>query len=71
MIIVGKQGWLVDDLARECVSISERHRRLFWFESASDEWLDSLYASADVLLAPSLGEGYGLPLSRRPAAACR
>ncbi|HKU86555.1 MAG TPA: glycosyltransferase, partial [Casimicrobiaceae bacterium] len=62
LVVAGKQGWMVDDLASRMRAHPEMGRRLFWFESASDEWLDALYADADVLLAPSLGEGFGLPL---------
>ena len=62
LVIVGKQGWMVDDLAARLRNHRERNARLFWYEQASDEWLARLYANVDVLLAPSLGEGYGLPL---------
>jgi len=62
LIIVGKQGWMVDDVAARLRRHPETGHRLFWFESASDEWLDRLYAAAGVLLVPSLGEGYGLPV---------
>jgi hypothetical protein len=53
---------MVDELALRMREHRERGHRLFWFERASDEWLDALYANVAVLLAASLGEGYGLPL---------
>lgn len=62
LVIAGKQGWMVDDVASRMRGHPERGRRLFWFEGASDELLERLYAKVDVLLAPSFGEGYGLPL---------
>jgi glycosyltransferase involved in cell wall biosynthesis len=62
LVLVGRQGWLVDDLAERLRRHPEAGRRLFWFEDASDEWLDAVYARASVLLAPSHGEGFGLPL---------
>jgi hypothetical protein len=62
LVIVGKQGWQVDALATRLREHPERGRRLFWFENASDEWLEALYARASVLVAASYGEGFGLPL---------
>lgn len=62
LVIVGKQGWQVDALATRLREHPERGRRLFWFEDASDEWLDALYTKASVLVAASHGEGFGLPL---------
>jgi glycosyltransferase involved in cell wall biosynthesis len=62
LVIVGKQGWMVDDLASSMRNHPALGRRLFWFEDASDEWVEALYANVDLLLAASLGEGYGLPL---------
>ena len=62
LVIVGKQGWMVGELALRMREHPERDHRLFWFTDASDEWLETLYRAADLLLAASLGEGYGLPL---------
>ncbi|MBB3142870.1 glycosyltransferase [Halomonas organivorans] len=62
LVIVGKQGWQVDDLASRLARHALRDRRLFWVEGASDGLLLSLYESSDALLAASFGEGFGLPL---------
>lgn len=62
LIIVGKHGWLVDDLASRLVSHPELGRRLLWLEGASDEYLEHLYNRCDCLIAASYGEGFGLPL---------
>jgi len=62
LVIVGRQGWMVDELASRLRGHRHLGDRLFWFESASDELLDAIYRKADVLLAASIGEGYGLPL---------
>jgi glycosyltransferase involved in cell wall biosynthesis len=37
-------------------------KQLFWFESASDEFLEWLYQHSSALLCASEGEGFGLPL---------
>lgn len=62
LVIVGKQGWLVEDVARAIRSHREFGRRLHWFEGLSDEGLERLYPRARALLAASEGEGFGLPL---------
>jgi glycosyltransferase involved in cell wall biosynthesis len=62
LVIVGKQGWLVEDVARAIRGHREFGRRLHWFEGLSDEGLDKLYGCARALVAASEGEGFGLPL---------
>lgn len=62
LIIVGKRGWLVDELAARLVSHPELGRHLLWLEGASDEYLEHLYNHSDCLMAASYGEGFGLPL---------
>ena len=62
LIIVGKHGWLVDELAARLVSHPELGRRLLWLEGVSDEYLEHLYHHCDCLVAASYGEGFGLPL---------
>lgn len=62
LLIVGKQGWMVESLVKRLKNHPENGKRLFWFEGIDDEYLCSLYAQADALIAASLGEGFGLPL---------
>lgn len=62
LVIVGKQGWMVEKLVERMAKSPEHGRRLFWLPGASDEMLLKLYASSAALLAPSEGEGFGLPL---------
>lgn len=62
LVIVGKQGWMVDELADKLRMHQERQRHLFWLEGVSDEYLEALYACATCLVAASLDEGFGLPL---------
>jgi glycosyltransferase involved in cell wall biosynthesis/SAM-dependent methyltransferase len=61
-VIVGKQGWLVEELSTKLRNHAEYGRNLFWLEHASDEYLDKLYDAACCLIAASEGEGFGLPL---------
>jgi glycosyltransferase involved in cell wall biosynthesis len=62
LVIVGKQGWNVDKLVRTIKGSRELGHRLLWLPSASDEYLETLYANSDCLIAASEGEGFGLPL---------
>ncbi|MFC0253437.1 glycosyltransferase [Massilia consociata] len=62
LVIVGKNGWLVDALAERLKSHPQRDRQLFWFNGVSDEMLLKLYEHSSALLAASEGEGFGLPL---------
>jgi hypothetical protein len=62
LVIVGKQGWNVDKLIKSIKANSELGKRLLWLSSVSDDQLETLYATADCLIAASEGEGFGLPL---------
>ncbi|WP_332876216.1 glycosyltransferase [Massilia sp. S19_KUP03_FR1] len=62
LVIVGKEGWMVDALVRRLRRHPEAGRRLFWLEGISDEYLQLVYGAADGLIAASAGEGFGLPL---------
>jgi glycosyltransferase involved in cell wall biosynthesis len=62
LVISGRQGWMVDELAMRLRSHPEAGKRLFWIENGSDELLEELYAACSGLIAASQGEGFGLPL---------
>ncbi|MHB1643205.1 MAG: glycosyltransferase family 4 protein [Acidithiobacillus sp.] len=62
LVIIGKEGWRTQQLARQLRRHPERNRRLFWLEGASDALLMQLYAQSTALLAASYAEGFGLPL---------
>jgi glycosyltransferase involved in cell wall biosynthesis len=62
LVIVGSAGWMVEPLIARLRNHPERRKRLFWLEGISDEYLEALYRASDALLAPSEGEGFGLPL---------
>lgn len=71
LAIVGSEGWtplaraerrtiprIVERLRRH----PQRGRRLLWLNDAGDDQLQRLYRECACLLAPSEGEGFGLPL---------
>lgn len=62
LVIVGKQGWMVDALVNRLRQHPEAGRRLHWLEGISDEYLTELYKLGTALIAASEGEGFGLPL---------
>jgi glycosyltransferase involved in cell wall biosynthesis len=62
LVIVGKQGWMVEKLVEHMADHPEKSKRLFWLPGISDEMLLKLYAGSAALLQPSEGEGFGLPL---------
>jgi glycosyltransferase involved in cell wall biosynthesis len=62
LIIVGKQGWMVETFVQRLHNHPELGKRLFWLEAISDEYLEKCYAACACLIAASQGEGFGLPL---------
>lgn len=62
LIIVGKSGWMTEELQAKMKSHPLRNSKFFLFEGASDSVLEKLYETCSCLIAASLDEGYGLPL---------
>jgi glycosyltransferase involved in cell wall biosynthesis len=62
LVIVGKPGWMVEQLCSRIRGHEQYHKRLFWLEGISDEYLEEIYAASTCLMAASYGEGFGLPL---------
>jgi glycosyltransferase involved in cell wall biosynthesis len=62
LVIVGKKGWLVEELVEKIKNHPELDKKLFWLEGISDEYLEQIYEASTCLIAASEGEGFGLPL---------
>ena len=62
LVIVGKEGWLVETLIKKMQTHTELNKRLFWLNGISDEYLEKMYEASSCLIAASEGEGFGLPL---------
>lgn len=62
LALVGKQGWMVENLITKINAHPELNKRLFWLEGISDEFLEQVYSASSCLIAASEGEGFGLPL---------
>ena len=62
LLIVGKVGWNINDVAAILAKHPELNKKLFWLKGISDEYLEKIYAASTCLIAASEGEGFGLPL---------
>lgn len=60
--IVGKKGWMVDDLINRIHSHSQYNKRLFHWDNLNDDELTYCYKNSKMLLFPSFIEGFGLPI---------
>lgn len=62
LVIAGRPGWRLDAFIARLRTHPEAGRRLHWIEGGDDSELDAAYRASSVLLVPSSGEGFGLPL---------
>jgi glycosyltransferase involved in cell wall biosynthesis len=62
LVVVGKEGWMMEKLAERLRTHPQNGKRLWWFENLPDDALESLYRAATGLVIASRGEGFGLPI---------
>jgi glycosyltransferase involved in cell wall biosynthesis len=62
LCIIGKLGWNDEALAQRLKNHPEIGKRLFFIENASDAEVNQCYAAGTALIAPSIAEGFGLPI---------
>ena len=62
LVVVGKQGWMADQLINKIQTHPELNKKLYWFQEASDNLLSRMYRTCSCLIAASYAEGFGLPL---------
>jgi glycosyltransferase involved in cell wall biosynthesis len=60
LVLAGAKGWLTENLF-ESIAKSEHRKRILHITDLTDAELAHLYASAGLLVIPSLYEGFGLP----------
>ena len=59
LVLVGQQGWLVDNLLR---LLEEARPHVIWLNAVRDDELVWIYRHATALVYPSFYEGFGLPV---------
>ena len=62
LVIVGKRGWLVENLVERLSNHPMLGKCLFWLEVISDEYLEKIYQHSSAVIMASKGEGFGLPI---------
>jgi glycosyltransferase involved in cell wall biosynthesis len=62
LVIVGRPGWMVEELLEKLRHHPKLGSLLFWLEDVSDADLDRIYGACSCLVVASEGEGFGLPL---------
>ena len=62
LVLVGRQGWMVDDLAESIREHPDFGERLLWPDGVTDAQLAWLYENAFLTIAPSRYEGLGVPV---------
>lgn len=70
LTVLGRQGWLVDDLAERMQDLQRREPRFTWLTSASDATLADLYERCTAAVVASEAEGFGLPLVEAAVRGC-
>lgn len=60
--IIGKRGWMVEELCTHIEQHPKRGHQLFYFEQVDDATLHEAYRRADAVIVASIDEGFGLPL---------
>jgi glycosyltransferase involved in cell wall biosynthesis len=62
LCFVGRVGWGMKEFVTKLNGHPELGKRLIWLSGVSDEFLEKIYSTSACLIAPSEGEGFGLPL---------
>lgn len=62
LVMVGRPGWRTEDVQRRMTDHARTCAGFHWLRDVSDEFLTALYDNAALVVVPSLGEGYGLPI---------
>ena len=60
LVIVGRKGWMADDVLAALTGHPDFGKRVFWLTALDDQALLSLYRHAYASVLPSQYEGYGL-----------
>lgn len=70
LTVLGRKGWMVDDLARRMEALDSGPQPFRWLQNASDAELDRLYRTCTASVVASQGEGFGLPVVEAALRGC-
>lgn len=62
VVFCGARGWIAPSVLARLEEVTRVHPQVRWENQVDDRRLTTLYEESDLLLAPSRGEGYGLPI---------
>lgn len=60
LVIVGKQGWDVEELIKRINNHPQLNRKIFWLQGVNDQTLTEVYKKATAFIMASYAEGFGL-----------
>lgn len=60
LVLVGKQGWSVDELIAKINGHKQLNKKLFWLQGISDQALTKVYEMSSAFIMASFAEGFGL-----------
>lgn len=70
LTVVGRHGWMVDELVRRMEALSAAQPGFTWLQNASDAELDQLYRTCTAAVVASEAEGFGLPVVEAALRGC-
>jgi hypothetical protein len=70
LVIVGRKGWVADDVLAILTGHPDFGKRVFWHTALDDQALLTLYRHAYASVLPSHYEGYGLPVVEALSQGC-
>ena len=62
LCIVGRRGWMCDDVVDRISCSPHLNRSLFWFADLEDDELEYCYEKSKAVVIASIVEGFGLPV---------
>lgn len=60
LVLVGKEGWNVDELITKIRSHPQLNKKLIWLQGISDQSLTKVYEMSTAFIMASFAEGFGL-----------
>ncbi|MCW2678821.1 MAG: hypothetical protein JWM62_222, partial [Frankiales bacterium] len=70
LTVLGRHGWMVDDVVRRMEALSTAQPGFTWLQNASDADLDRHYRTCTAAIIASEGEGFGLPVVEAALRGC-